>query len=76
MIRSCTAEDDLIDDRFLLRKSSLDLPNLDPEPANLHLIVNSSAVFDRTVRLPSAQISSPVQPFPWLKRMLDELLTG
>ncbi|MNV48106.1 hypothetical protein D3C71_1399970 [compost metagenome] len=76
MVRSCQADDDLIDNRFLPRKSSFDLPDLDPKPANLHLVVDSSAVFDRSVRQPAAKISCPVQPFSWLKRMLNELLTG
>ncbi|MNT60162.1 hypothetical protein D3C72_1977220 [compost metagenome] len=76
MVRSCTADDDLIDNRFLLRKCSFNLPEFDSEPADLHLIVDSSAVFDRSVRQPAAKISCPVQAFPWLKRMIDELLTG
>src|SRR5262249_50675665 len=41
-------------------QSGLDLSRLDPEPADLHLLIVPSQELDRSIRLPPPQISCPV----------------
>ena len=53
------------DHRFLhglvFAEDRLDFPRLDPEPANLHLLVQPPQELDRPVRQPPNEIACPVQ---------------
>ncbi|CAJ8665313.1 Uncharacterised protein [Burkholderia pseudomallei] len=57
-----------------LRQLRLDLSQLDPETAYLHLEVVSTQIFQPPVRAPTRQISRPIQPPARHERIVDEPL--
>ena len=63
------------DPRMLL-KGGLDLPRLDPESADLDLLVDPAQELDRPVGAKAGEVARPVQPRSWLaaERIRDELL--
>ena len=54
--------------RRVLPQRRLDLPQLDPEAAHLHLVVEPPEVLELPVRQPAAPVPGPVQPRPRLAR--------
>ncbi|OAG65270.1 hypothetical protein BIM11_6199 [Burkholderia pseudomallei] len=57
-----------------LRQLRLDLPQLDPESAYLHLEVVSTQIFQPPVRAPTRQIPRLIQPPARHERIVDEPL--
>ncbi|CAK1344466.1 Uncharacterised protein [Burkholderia pseudomallei] len=57
-----------------LRQLRLDLPQLDPETAYLHLEVVSTQIFQPSVRAPTRQIPRLIQPPTRHERIVDEPL--
>src|SRR5260363_194532 len=62
----------------MLRQPRLDLPELDPEAADLHLEVVATEIGDRSVFKPAPEVPGPVQPRSRLARepVLHEPLRG
>src|SRR5262249_28257326 len=54
--------------RRVLPQHALDLPELDPEATDLHLMIDAPQVLDAAVRSPATPVSGLVRPRPGLDR--------
>ena len=51
-------------DPLMLAQAPFDLPRLDAEATQLHLIVEPAKILNRPIRLPTRQVARPVHPLP------------